>query len=551
MLALAALAGCSHAPHGGRSGGTTHGAAVLLRGIGAEPDSLDPQQARSVEGQRVLRDICEGLTTLDKSGGVAPGVAEKWQVSPDGKTYTFFLRHDAKWSNGQPVVAADFVAGLRRLVEPATASQYAEVVDVIANASDIVAGRKPPESLGVSAPDAHTVVVQLNDPAPYLPALLSHPSTCPVDPVALVNDRAAYARPGNLPSDGAFVLSQWIHGSYIYLTRNRYYWNNAATRLDGVKYIITTDENAELTLYRADQLDMTDVIPRPQYDWIRLHLGDQLHTTPELGTYYYGFNLQRPPFKDDAKLRRALSMVIDREKLAALVLRAGELPAYTWVPPGVANYTPQEPEYRSLPMAGRIAEARRLYAEAGYSAANPLRFELRYNTGELHAELAIAIASMWRQALGAQVTLRAEEFRSLLQDINQGNVEMFRSSWIGDYNDAYTFAQYFRSDFGINLTHYENPAYDALLDRATAEVDPAKRRSLLEQAERLMLHDQPVIPIYFYASKQLVKPRVLGWYNNIMNVTYSKDLALRGMRLHALRSPPPWNAPRSAHRTGP
>jgi len=527
MLALAALAGCSHAPHGGRSGGTMHGAAVLLRGIGAEPDSLDPQQARSVEGQRVLRDICEGLTTLDKSGAVAPGVAEKWQVSPDGKTYTFFLRHDAKWSNGQPVVAADFVAGLRRLVEPATASQYAEVVDVIANASDIVAGRKPPESLGVSAPDAHTVVVQLNDPAPYLPALLSHPSTCPVDPVALVNDRAAYARAGNLPSDGAFVLSQWIHGSYIYLTRNRYYWNNAATRLDGVKYIITTDENAELTLYRADQLDMTDVIPRPQYDWIRSHLGDQLHTTPELGTYYYGFNLQRPPFKDEAKLRRALSMVIDREKLAALVLRAGELPAYTWVPPGVANYTPQEPEYRSLPMAGRISEARRLYAEAGYSAANPLRFELRYNTGELHAELAIAIASMWRQALGAQVTLRAEEFRSLLQDINQGNVEMFRSSWIGDYNDAYTFAQYFRSDFGINLTHYENPAYDALLDRATAEVDPAKRRSLLEQAERLMLHDQPVIPIYFYASKQLVKPRVLGWYNNIMNVTYSKDLALR------------------------
>jgi oligopeptide transport system substrate-binding protein len=527
LVALAALAGCSHAPHGGPSGRTAHGAAILRRGIGSEPDSLDPQQARSVEAQRVLRDICEGLTTLDKSGGVAPGIAEKWQVSPDGRTYTFFLRHDARWSNGQPVVAADFVAGLRRLVEPATASQYAEVVDVILNASDIVAGHKPPESLGVSAPDPHTVIVQLSNPAPYLPALLAHPSTCPVDPVALVNDRSAYARPGNLPSDGAFVLSQWVHGSYIYLTRNPYYWNNAATRLDGVKYLISTDENAELTLYRADQLDMTDVIPRPQYDWIRSHLADQLHTTPELGTYYYGFNLQRPPFKDEAKLRRALSMVIDREKLAQLVLRAGELPAYTWVPPGVADYTPQSPDYSSLPMAQRIAEARRLYAEAGYSAANPLRFELRYNTGEVHAELAIAIASMWHQALGAQVTLRAEEFRSLLQDINRGNVEMFRSSWIGDYNDAYTFAQYFKSDFGINLTHYDNPAYDGLLDRATAEADPAKRRALLEQAERLMLGDQPVIPIYFYASKQLVKPRVLGWYNNIMNVTYSKDLALR------------------------
>jgi oligopeptide transport system substrate-binding protein len=528
LLALAALGGCSRSPRGAAPGPAAHGAAILLRGLGAEPDSLDPQKARSVEAQRVLRDICEGLTTLDRSGAVAPGIAEKWTVSPDGKTYTFTLRHDAKWSNGQPVVAADFVAGLRRLVEPATASQYAEVVNVIVNASDIVAGRKPPESLGVSAPDPYTVIVRLSNPAPYLPALLAHPSTCPVNPVALVNDRGTYSSPGKLPSDGAFVLSQWVHGSYIYLTRNRHYWNNAATRLDGVKYLITTDENAQLTLYRADQLDITDVIPRPQYGWIRAHLGDQLHITPELGVYYYGFNLQRAPFKDDAKVRRALAMVIDREKLVRLVLRAGELPADGWIPPGVADYTPQSPAWSALPMAQRIAQARRLYAEAGYSAARPLRFELRYNTGGVHAELAIAIASMWRQALGARVTLRAEEFRSLLQDINRGDVQAFRSSWIGDYNDAYTFAQYFKSDFGINLTHYHNPEYDDLLDRAAAEADSAKRRELLQQAERLVLRDQPVIPIYFYASKQLVKPRVIGWYNNIMNVTYSKDLALRG-----------------------
>ncbi|HVC29574.1 MAG TPA: peptide ABC transporter substrate-binding protein [Steroidobacteraceae bacterium] len=528
LLALAALGGCSRSPGGGSPGAAGHRPAILLRGRGAEPDSLDPQKARSVEAQRVLRDLCEGLTTLDKAGRVAPGIADRWQVSPGGKTYTFTLRRNARWSNGQPVVAADFVAGLRRLVDPATGSQYAEVVDVIANASDIVAGRKPPESLGVSAPDPYTVIVRLRNPAPYLPALLSHPSTCPVDPVTLVNDGTAYGSPGKLPSDGAFVLSQWVHGSYIYLTRNRDYWNDAATRLDGVKYLITTDENAELTLYRAGQLDITDVIPRTQYGWIRSHLGNQLHITPELGVYFYGFNLQRAPFKDDANVRRALAMVIDRDKLARLVLRTGELPAYGWIPPGVAGYTPQSPGYRSLGMAQRIAAARRLYAEAGYSAAKPLRFELRYNTGEVHAELAIAIASMWRRALGARVTLRAEEFRSLLQDINRGNVQMFRSSWIGDYNDAYTFAQYFKSDFGINLTHYHDPAYDELLERAAAEADPAKRRALLEQAERLMLRGQPVIPIYFYASKHLVKPRVLGWYNNIMNVTYSRDLGLRG-----------------------
>jgi oligopeptide transport system substrate-binding protein len=526
LLALAALGGCSRSHTSSSAGGAAPGTDTLLRGLGAEPDSLDPQKARADEAQRVLRDICEGLTTLDKSGGVAPGIAERWQVSPDGKTYTFYLRHDAKWSNGQPVVAADFVGGLRRLVEPDTASQYAEVVDVIANTSDIVAGHKPPESLGVSAPDAYTVTVKLSNPAPYLPALLSHPSTCPVEPIALVNDKDAYAQPGNLPSDGPFVLSQWVHGSYIYLTRNRYYWNNAATRLDAVKYLITTDENAELTLYRADQLDVTDVIPRAQYGWIRAHLADQLHIAPELGVYFYGFNLRRAPFNGDARVRRALAMSIDREKLAQLVLRSGELPAYGWIPPGVDGYTPQSPDYRALPMPQRVAEARKLYAEAGYSATRPLRFELRYNTEEIHTELAIAIASMWQQALGAQVTLRAEEFRSLMQDIDRGDVQLFRSSWIGDYNDAYTFAQYFKSDFGVNLTHYNNPAYDDLLQRAAAETDPAKRRGFLQQAEQVMLQDQPVIPIYFYVSKHLVKPRVTGWYGDIMNVTYSKDLGL-------------------------
>jgi oligopeptide transport system substrate-binding protein len=526
LLALAALGGCSHSHTTSSAGGAAPGTDTLVRGLGAEPDSLDPQKARADEAQRVLRDICEGLTTLDKSGGVAPGIAERWLVSPDGKTYTFYLRHDAKWSNGQPVVAADFVGGLRRLVEPDTASQYAEVVDVIANSSDIVAGHKPPESLGVSAPDAYTVTVKLSNPAPYLPALLSHPSTCPVEPIALVNDKDAYAQPGNLPSDGPFVLSQWVHGSYIYLTRNRYYWNNAATRIDAVKYLITTDENAELTLYRADQLDVTDVIPRAQYGWIRAHLADQLHIAPELGVYFYGFNLQRAPFNGDARVRRALAMSIDREKLAQLVLRSGELPAYGWIPPGVHGYTPQSPDYRALPMPQRVAAARKLYAAAGYSAARPLRFELRYNTEEIHTELAIAIASMWQQALGVQVTLRAEEFRSLMQDIDRGDVQLFRSSWIGDYNDAYTFAQYFKSDFGVNLTHYDNPAYDDLLQRAAAETDPAKRRGFLQQAEQLMLQDQPVIPIYFYVSKHLVKPRVTGWYGDIMNVTYSKDLGL-------------------------
>jgi oligopeptide transport system substrate-binding protein len=219
--------------------------------------------------------------------------------------------------------------------------------------------------------------------------------------------------------------------------------------------------------------------------------------------------------------------VLDREKLAQLVLRVGELPAYGWVPPGVNGYTSQSFDYRDTPLADRVAEARRLYGEAGYSSSKPLSFELRYNAGEVHSKLAVAIASAWKEALGVQVRLTAVEFKSLLQDIDRGDVEMFRSSWVGDYNDPYTFAQYLKSDFGINLPHYRNPAYDVLLTRAASEVDLAKRRELLEEAERLMLRDHPLIPIYFYVNKHLVKPEVDGWYDNVMNVVYSKDLALR------------------------
>ena len=208
------------------------------------------------------------------------------------------------------------------------------------------------------------------------------------------------------------------------------------------------------------------------------------------------------------------------------MLRVGELPAYGWVPPGIDDYTPQSFDYRGAAMEQRIAEAQRLYREAGYSRAKPLAFELAYNAGEVHTRLAVAVASMWKEALGAEVRLTQVEFKTLLQQIDRGDVELFRSSWVGDYNDAYTFAQYLKSDFGLNLPRYRSAAYDALLTRAATEVDRGKRRALLEEAERVMLSDTPLMPLYFYVNKHLVKPQVLGWYDNVMNVTYSKDLGL-------------------------
>ncbi|HVN46216.1 MAG TPA: peptide ABC transporter substrate-binding protein [Steroidobacteraceae bacterium] len=504
--------------------------AILVRGGGPEPDSLDPQKARGFEAQTILRDLCEGLTTLDKKGGVAPGVARSWDVSRDGLTYTFDLRQDARWSNGDRVVAADFVSALRRLVDPATGSAYAQYIDVIANASDIVSGARAVATLGVSAPDDATVVISLATAAPYLPALLSHPATCPVHRTTLEQHPDAIARAGTMVSNGAFVLREWVPGAYILALRNHHYWNDAATRLAGVRYLLISDENAELARYRGGELQITFVVPRGQFDWIRANLGAELHVFPQLSTYYYGFNLRRAPFKDQPQLRRALSLVIDRAKLTALVLRVGELPAYGWVPPGVADYTSQSFDYAGLPMSARIDEARRLYRAAGYSADHPLRFELRYNAGEVHTKLALAIASMWKESLGAEVRLTQVEFRSLLQDIDRGDVEMFRSSWTGDYNDPYTFAQVLKSDFGVNLVHYDSPRYDALLHTAARQQDPLQRGALLEEAERVMLADHPLLPLYFYVNKHLVKPEVLGWYDNVMNVVYSRDLALAPRR---------------------
>lgn len=523
LLAAAALfAGCARQDAPGSAG-----TKILARGNGPEPDSLDPQKARTVEAQVVLRDLYECLTSLAKDASVAPGVASSWTVSEDGRTYTFTLRPEARWSNGDRVVAEDFVFALRRLVDPATASQYAQLIDIVENAPEIVAGRKPPDTLGVSAPDESTVVIRLRSPAPYLPGLLSFPSTCPVHRPTLAREGDRFTKPGIAVSNGAFVLTEWVQGSHINAARNRRYWNDAATRLDGVRFEHIADENAEFLRYRAGELHTTAVVPRGQFDLVKEQYGNELHVSPQLSTNYYGFNLEAAPFRDQPGLRRALSLVIDREKLASAVLRVGELPAYGWVPPGTFGYTPQAFDYSGRPMAERIEEARRLYAEAGYSKAKPLRFELRYNNGEVHSRLAVAVASMWKDALGAEVQLTGQEFRSLMADVDAGGAQMFRMSWSGDYNDAYTFLQYLKGDFGINLPRYRNAAYDALLERAAVTVDPSARRALLEEAERLMLADTPLLPLYFYVNKHLVSPKVEGWYDNVMNQVYSKDLALR------------------------
>jgi oligopeptide transport system substrate-binding protein len=523
VLALAmALVGCGKRDD--NAGGKQP--AILLRGNGPDPDSLDPHKARATESMTVLRDLFEGLTRLDKTAATIPGAAESWTVSDDGRLYTFKLRPNLRWSNGDPLVAEDFVAGMRRLVNPATASQYAQVIDVILNAPDIVAGKKPVETLGVTAPDASTVVIALLNPAPYLPGLMAHPSIAPLHRPSLAKFGDRLSRPGDQVSNGAFRLTEWLQGSYIRLERNTHYWNNAANKIDAVRFLQIADENAELRAYRAGELHTTRVVPRGQFDWIKENLAAELHVAPQMSTYYYGFNLDRALFANNPKLRRALSMAIDRERLATSVLRVGELPAYGWVPPGVYNYGLQSFDYAIMQQAARVEEARKLLAEAGFTRDKPLRFELRYNTGEVHTKVAVAVASMWKEALGVEAKLAAVEFKSLFEDIDRRDIDMYRLSWVGDYNDAYTFLQYLKGGFGINLPHYASAAYDALLDEASRQNDAGKRRALLEEAERTMLADHPLIPLYFYVNKHLVKPQLKGWYDNLMDVVYSQDLEL-------------------------
>ena len=532
LLALLAACGGGQPSSAPAAAGRAVAAAdptTLRRGNGPEPDTLDPQRARTDASFNIQRDLFEGLTAVGADGDAVPAAAQSWTASEDGLEYTFRLREGLRWSNGDPVLAADFVAGMRRLVDPATASPYAQVFDAVLNASAIVAGKRAPDTLGVTAPDDRTVVVRLANPAPYLLGILAHPSTFPVHRASLERHGADYARPGNLVSNGAFVLQDWVVGSHVVAERNRHYWNDAATRVERVHYLHHSESGTEFRQYRAGELDVTYVVPPQQFAWIQENLPGELHVSPQLSVYYYGFNLTRPPFKDNPGLRRALSMVIDRERLTKSVTGLGEAPAYGWVPRGVANYTPQQFDYARMPYAARVAEARELYAQAGYSAEKPLVVELRYNSGEVHNRLAVAIAAMWKEALGVQTELYAEEFRALLQTIQaRKDTQVFRSSWVGDYNDAYTFAQLLQSDFGINLTGYSNPRYDGLLAEATRQPDPARRRALLEEAERVMLADHPLLPIYFFVNKHLVKPYVAGWSDNVMNVQYSKDLRLDG-----------------------
>jgi oligopeptide transport system substrate-binding protein len=507
LLLLSIVAACGGNDDSARTANT------LQRAIPTDPETLDQHKARSIQAADVLRDLGEGLVGYSPDGHLVPAAATSWDVSDDGLTYTFHLRDGAKWSNGDPVVAAHFVAGVERLVDPATAAFYAQFL------SDVS---------GIEAIDDLTLVMTLTQPTPYLLSLLTHPATFPIHTSSLAEHGDGFARPGKFVSNGAYRLDAWVPGSVVSLRRNQEYWNNNATSIDTVNYHVLVQDSSELNRYRAGELHITSTVPPDNFAQVQAELSDQLHVAPYLGVYYYGFNLSRPPFKDNPGLRQALSMAIDREQLTTKVTGRGEAPAYSWVPPGANNYEPPALSYSAMTQAERNQIARNLYKAAGYSDANPLRIELRYNTSDTQRRTAVAIQGMWKEALGVETTLVNEEFQVLLANIKQGDItQVFRASWIGDYNDAHAFLKILESNNAANMPGYQSDKFDSLMKRAAEQTDLDSRRLYLEEAERVMLTDHPTIPIYFYVSKHLVSPDIEGWGDNVLDYHYSQHLSFK------------------------
>ena len=519
---IACIVGNQDVIVGGESGQELSPTQVFRKNNGTEPGTLDPHRAEGVPASNVLRDLFEGLVMEDPSGAYISGAAESWSLSEDAKTYVFKMRENGKWSNGDVVTAEDFVYGLRRSVDPATLSNYSSMLYPIKNARDIVLGKRSSETLGVRANGPTTLIIELEEPTPYFLSLLTHSTTYATHRPSVEKFGARFTRPGNLVGNGAFKLEEWRVQSHIKLVRNTEYWDNKNTTLEEVYYYPIDDVNSSFKRYRAQELDFTETVLAEQLPWIRQCLPGDLKISPYFGSYYYGFNNTQPPFKNKPKLRTALSMAVDRNVITDIILGAGQIPAYSLVP-SVKTFKAVPANWSQWTQEQRNQEAQRLYSEAGFSKEKPLEVEILYNTSDNHKRIALAIAAMWKQTLGVKTTLRNQEWKVFLETrrLKQGT-QVYRAGWIGDYDDPYTFSQLLHSENEMNHPGYSNKEYDGLINLAAIKNAGEERLEILREAERLMLEDMPIIPLYFYVSQHLIKPWVSGLEGNVMDHHYSK-----------------------------
>ncbi len=504
-----------------------HAETILKRGNGAEPETLDIHKSTGVSEANIERDMLEGLVTEGVDGKLQPGVAEKWEISGDGLRYTFHLRSDSKWSDGSPVTADDFVYAYRRALSPETASDYAFILWPIAGAEAFSKGEeKDPATVGVKSIDPQTLEITLKAPTPYFLGMLMHHMAFPVPKKVVEKVGNDWIKAENILCNGAYCLNEWKPQAYVRLDKNPNFRRADEVKIDTVYYIPTEDQNTELKRFRAGELDITYDVPADQIKNVQKDFPDAFRSTPYIGTYYYALNLQNEAFKENPKLRRALALALDRDILTEKITQSGEIPAWGWVP-AVEDYEQQTMEEKSLDKNARLELAKQLYSESGYSTGKPLELEILYNTSDNNKKLAIAVAAMWKQVLGVKASLRNEEWKVYLNSRNQKQFQVVRSGWIGDYNDAYSFLSIFKSDVGeINTAGYQNPEFDRLLKKAETQVDPKLRREAMEQAERVLLADMPIVPIYHYTTQHLISPKVTGWEDNVMDVHQTQYMGL-------------------------
>jgi oligopeptide transport system substrate-binding protein len=490
-----------------------------------EPESLDPHKTSTTGEHRILVNLFEGLVVQDPKGDVAPGVAERWSVSEDATTYTFKLRANAKWSNGDPVTANDFVFSFQRIQDPNLKSQYAEVLYPIKNAEEVNTGKLPVNQLGVKAIDRTTLEITLKAPTPYFLQLLTHTTGLPVSAKAVTEIGNDWVKPGKMVSNGAYMLADVKPQAFIRLAKNPHYWDATKVTIDTVVFDPSEDRATVLKRYRAGEFDIVTDLPIDQLAWLKQNMPKELRIAPYAGVYYYTFNVTKPPF-NDVRVRQALAMAVNREVLVEKITLAGELPAYGFVPEGTANYTSQKVAWAKTNQAARDAEAIKLMTAAGYGPRKPLKFKLNYNTSENHKKIVVAIAAMWKK-LGVEVELVNTEAKVHFATMRQADFEMARTGWIADYNDAQNYL--FLSQTSTkqqNYARFSNPEYDKLMDQASVTSDAAKRAELLQQAETILLKELPVLPLYFYVSKNLVSTKVKGFQDNPFDVHAVRDQAL-------------------------